>query len=56
MKKRFYPPVFDYVFKRIFGDQHNSDILAAFLMTALGLPKEDFDHPVIIDSHFSFSP
>jgi predicted transposase/invertase (TIGR01784 family) len=51
MKKRFYPPVFDYVFKRIFGDQENSDILAAFLMAALGLPKEDFDHLVIVDSH-----
>jgi hypothetical protein len=53
MQKRFYPPVFDYVFKRIFGDQHNSNILAAFLMAALGLPKEDFDHLAIVDSHLN---
>jgi predicted transposase/invertase (TIGR01784 family) len=43
--------VFDYVFKRIFGDQHNSDILAAFLMAALGLPEEEFDHLTIVDPH-----
>jgi predicted transposase/invertase (TIGR01784 family) len=51
MKKRFYPPVFDYVFKRIFGDQRNSGILAAFLMAALGLPEKDFDSLTIVDSH-----
>jgi predicted transposase/invertase (TIGR01784 family) len=51
MSKRFYPPRFDYVFKRIFGDKRNIHILAAFLMAALSLPEEDFDHLTILDPH-----
>jgi predicted transposase/invertase (TIGR01784 family) len=39
------------VFKRIFGDPRNVHILAAFLMAALKLPEEEFDHLVIIDPH-----
>ena len=37
MSKKFYPPRFDYVFKRIFGDKKNAGILTAFLTAALGL-------------------
>jgi predicted transposase/invertase (TIGR01784 family) len=41
----------DYVFKRIFGDQRNTDILAAFLRAALGLSEEEVDQIAIIDPH-----
>jgi predicted transposase/invertase (TIGR01784 family) len=51
MEKRFYPPLFDFIFKLVFGDQRNIDILAAFLIAALNLPEEEFDHLVIIDPH-----
>jgi predicted transposase/invertase (TIGR01784 family) len=49
MSKKFYPPMLDYVFKRIFGDQRNTDILAAFLMAALNLSEEEVDRITIID-------
>jgi predicted transposase/invertase (TIGR01784 family) len=51
MSERFYPPRFDYVFKRIFGDKQNIHVLTAFLMAALGLPKEELDHLIILDPH-----
>jgi predicted transposase/invertase (TIGR01784 family) len=51
MTKRFYPPSFDFIFKLVFGDQRNINILAAFLIAALNLPEEEFDHLVIIDPH-----
>jgi hypothetical protein len=41
----------DYVFKRIFGDQRNTDILAAFLMAALNLSEEEVDQIAIVDPH-----
>jgi predicted transposase/invertase (TIGR01784 family) len=47
--KKFYPPMLDYVFKRIFGDQRNTDILAAFLRAALNLSEEEVDQITIID-------
>jgi predicted transposase/invertase (TIGR01784 family) len=51
MSKKFYPASFDYVFKRIFGDPRNIHILQAFLIAALDLPEEDFDHLEILDPH-----
>lgn len=36
------PPRMDFVFKRLFGDERNKDILSAFLKAVLGLPDEDF--------------
>jgi predicted transposase/invertase (TIGR01784 family) len=41
----------DYVFKRIFGDQRNTDILAAFLRAALNLSEEEVDQLAIVDPH-----
>jgi predicted transposase/invertase (TIGR01784 family) len=51
MEKRFYPPSFDFIFKLVFGDQRNIKILTAFLIAALNLPEEEFDHLAIIDPH-----
>jgi hypothetical protein len=41
MEKRFYPPKFGYVFKRVFGDQRNIHILAVFLRAVLDLDEAD---------------
>jgi predicted transposase/invertase (TIGR01784 family) len=35
---------YDIVFKRIFGDERNADILQDFLSTILELPSEEFEH------------
>jgi predicted transposase/invertase (TIGR01784 family) len=51
MTKQFFPPHFDYVFKRIFGDQRNISLLASFLKAALDLPKAACDSLTIIDPH-----
>jgi predicted transposase/invertase (TIGR01784 family) len=51
MDKRFYPPKFDYVFKRIFGDQRNIRVLKAFLMAVLGLSEAECGDLTIIDPH-----
>jgi len=41
----------DFVFKLIFGDQRNVDILGAFLSSVLDIPKEEYDRLIIIDPH-----
>ena len=46
-------PKSDYVFKRIFGDRNNLDILADFLKSALKLPPEEFDRLVLADPHLN---
>jgi predicted transposase/invertase (TIGR01784 family) len=51
MPKRILSPKNDFVFKLIFGDQRNTDILADFLQAALKLPAEEYDHLVIVDPH-----
>jgi predicted transposase/invertase (TIGR01784 family) len=51
VSKKFYTASFDYVFKRIFGDKRNIHILKAFLIAALDLNEEEFDHLEIIDPH-----
>jgi predicted transposase/invertase (TIGR01784 family) len=42
-------PLWDYVFKHIFGDQRNIGILAAFLQAVLKLPDPEFDSLTIVD-------
>jgi predicted transposase/invertase (TIGR01784 family) len=43
-------PKNDFVFKLIFGDEKNKDLLIALLSAILGLPKEDFEGLEIINS------
>ena len=50
-KIKLLPVKSDFVFKLIFGDQRNVDILAAFLKTVLKIPDDEFDHITIIDPH-----
>lgn len=39
----------DYIFKLIFGNQRNSDLLTDFLSSALKIPVEDFNRIIIRD-------
>ena len=39
----------DFVFRLIFGDQRNVDILAAFLRSVLDIPDDEYDHLTIVD-------
>jgi predicted transposase/invertase (TIGR01784 family) len=41
----------DYIFKLIFGDQRNVDILGAFLGSVLDIPKDEYEKLVIVDPH-----
>lgn len=51
-KKRTLLPVkSDFVFKLIFGDQRNVDILAAFLRSVLDIPDSEYDHLTIVDPY-----
>jgi hypothetical protein len=49
--KPLLPVKSDFVFKLIFGDQRNVDILAEFLMSILDIPKEEYDKLTIVDPH-----
>jgi predicted transposase/invertase (TIGR01784 family) len=41
----------DFVFKLIFGDQRNADILAEFLKSVLDIPDEEYDRLTVVDPH-----
>ena len=45
------PVTNDFIFKLIFGDQRNVDILAEFLRAVLDIPDDEYDHLVIVDPH-----
>jgi len=45
------PVTSDFIFKLIFGDQRNVDILAAFLRSVLDIPDDEYDRLVIVDPH-----
>ena len=48
---KFFAPTNDFVFKMIFGDERNTDILADFLQAVLGLPPEEYADIKIVDPH-----
>ena len=41
----------DLVFKLIFGDQRNTDILASFLKSILDIPEEEYDRISVVDPY-----
>jgi len=41
----------DFIFKLIFGDQRNVDILAGFLKSVLDIPAEEYDYLTIVDPY-----
>ena len=42
---------FDLVFKLIFGDQRNTDILASFLKSVLDIPEEEYERITVVDPY-----
>ena len=50
-KRPLLPVRSDFVFKLIFGDQRNVDILAAFLKSVLDIPDEEYDRLTIVDPY-----
>ncbi|GHT22823.1 hypothetical protein FACS189419_05910 [Planctomycetales bacterium] len=49
MSKPILSPKSDFIFKLVFGDQRNVDVLADFLQAVLDIPPEDYDTLTIID-------
>ncbi|MDR2610083.1 MAG: Rpn family recombination-promoting nuclease/putative transposase [Clostridiales Family XIII bacterium] len=45
------PPKLDYIFKMLFGDAENTEILEGFLRAALNLPEEAYRSLEIVDPH-----
>jgi len=50
-KMTLLPVKSDFVFKLIFGDQRNVDILAGFLKSVLDIPAEEYDYLTIVDPY-----
>ena len=48
---QYLSPKVDIIFKAIFGDERNSNILKAFLSAVLRLPKDDYEILAIVDPH-----
>ena len=50
-KGKLLPVKSDFVFKLIFGDQENAEILAGFLKSELDIPAEEYDHLTIVNPY-----
>jgi predicted transposase/invertase (TIGR01784 family) len=50
-KMSLLPVKSDFVFRLIFGDQRNVDILAAFLRSVLDIPDNEYDQLTIVDPY-----
>jgi predicted transposase/invertase (TIGR01784 family) len=51
MNRDFLPPKNDVVFRLLFGDKRNGDLLRDFLQSVLTLPANDFAEITIVDPH-----
>jgi len=51
VQKPLLPVKSDFVFKLIFGDQRNVDILGEFLKCVLDIPEEEYEHIIVVDPH-----
>jgi len=51
MNRDFLPPKNDVVFRLLFGDKRNGDLLRDFLQSVLTLPADDFGEITIVDPH-----
>lgn len=51
MEKKYLSPKNDLVFKLVFADRRNSDILTEFLKTMLDLPDQEYDYIEFTDTH-----
>jgi len=50
-KRPLLPVTSDFIFKLIFGDERNADILTSFLLAVLDIPSEEFKQITIVDPH-----
>jgi predicted transposase/invertase (TIGR01784 family) len=51
MKKPILSAKSDYIFKLIFGDKRNTDVLASLLSSVLKIPQSEYEELTIIDPH-----
>jgi hypothetical protein len=51
VKRDFLPPKSDLVFKWLFGDERNIDLLTALLKSVLDLPDNEYAEVTIVDPH-----
>ena len=51
MKRDFLPAKSDVVFKLLFGDERNADLLTDLLKAVLDLPADEYDEIIIADPH-----
>jgi predicted transposase/invertase (TIGR01784 family) len=51
MTKNILPPKNDVVFKLLFGDKRNGDLLADFLKAVIRLPEDDYSEITVVDPH-----
>jgi predicted transposase/invertase (TIGR01784 family) len=50
-KMTLLPVKSDFVFKLIFGDQRNVDLLSSFRKSVLDIPAEEYDYLTVVDPH-----
>jgi len=50
-KTRILPPTTDFIFKQLFGNIHDTEILSAFLKATLDIPDNDIENLTITDPH-----
>lgn len=53
MPKPLLPPRSDFVFKRIFGDERNLDILMDFLQSVLTIPHDEYAEVMLADTNLN---
>ena len=51
MTRDILPPKNDVVFKLLFGDQRNGDLLIDFLKAVISLPEDDYSEIAVVDPH-----
>jgi predicted transposase/invertase (TIGR01784 family) len=51
MEKTILSPKSDFIFKLIFGDKRNTDILQSFLQAVLDIPPEEYERITVVDPH-----
>jgi predicted transposase/invertase (TIGR01784 family) len=51
MARDILPPKNDIVFKLLFGDQRNGDLLIDFLKAVIRLPEDDYSEITVVDPH-----
>lgn len=54
MSKEYLSPKSDLIFKMIFGDEKNVDILTAFLKSVLNISIDEYQELKIVDPHLNF--